>query len=306
MYMRGMELAIISAILFGTVTGSSKLLLGSAGPATVGALTYLGAGLVGLLAAALSPVPVSGKTGNCVSFSFIAALILGAIAAPLLLMTGLQWTTASLASVLTNIEGIATAGLAWLFFREKSDAISIVCIIAILAGVACFTFSEDVVATGSIGPLLVGAAYVCWALDINLMRRVANNITAPRATAIRGIAGAFVMVVVAWLCGETLPDSATLIGGLLTGAVGFGISFILILNALPSIGAAKAGAIFASAPIFSYVCSSLVEGGTFEPSGMQLIAITLIAFGILLTGTNTFLRERTGPRATLYAAQARP
>lgn len=301
--MRGMGLAIISAVLFGTVTGFSKLLLGSAGPATVGALTYLGAGLVGLLAAAFSPAPASGNTGNCVSFSFIAALILGAIVAPLLLMTGLQWTSASLASVLTNIEGIATAGLAWLLFREKSDATSIVCIIAILVGVVCFTFSGEVVANGSVGPVLVGAAYVCWALDINLMRRAAN-MTAARATAIRGIAGAFVMTVIAFLCGETIPDGVTLVGGLLTGAVGFGLSFILLLKALPSIGTAKAGAIFASAPIFGYVCSSFIEGGALEPSRMQLIAIALIAFGVLLACTNAFLCERSKP--TLGAAQVRP
>ncbi|HEY4542523.1 MAG TPA: DMT family transporter [Noviherbaspirillum sp.] len=293
MHLKGLCHALLSAMLFGTVTGLSKLLLGSLGPATLGAVTYLGAGMVGLLAVALAPAPSvppaarKEQGGAC----FGAALVLGAVVAPLLLMTGLQSTSASLASILTNLEGIATVGLAWLFFREKSDRGSVICILAILAGVACFTFSGNVPLSGNIGPVLVALAYLCWALDINLMRRV-TNITMPRAVMIRGFAGAFVMMAVAWLWREPAPGNMALAAGLLTGAVGFGVSFILILNVLPTLGAAKAGAIFASAPIFSYLCSSLLESGTVSPSSAQLVAIVLIVCGIVLAGINAFRAER--------------
>jgi drug/metabolite transporter (DMT)-like permease len=290
--MTGIGLIIASAMMFGAITGFSKLLLASAGPATVGALTFFGAGLVGMLATAGAPAARLPAPDRKTAFVFIAASILGAVVAPLLLMIGLQRTSAPSASILSNIEGIATVGFAWLFFRDRSDAISIASVVAILSGVGGFTFAGGMGVVDKVGALLIGAAYLCWAMDVNLMRWV-PSIAPAKATAIRGIAGALAMAIVGWLRQEALPDTYTLMAGLLTGALGFGLSFILLLKALPLIGTAKTGAIFAAAPVFGYVCSSVIESGALETSTLQRLSIALIAAGIVISSINTIVRERS-------------
>jgi drug/metabolite transporter (DMT)-like permease len=211
----------------------------------------------------------------------------------LLLMTGLQSTSASFGSVLANIEGIATAIAAWCLFREKTSAPGVAGVIAVLAGVVLFTVTTDPEASDGRGPLLVGAAYLCWALDINLMRK-AKNFDPAVATALRGIIGALVMGGVAAIKGEALPEAAAIAGGLLTGAIGFGISFILVLKALPLIGSAKAGAMFASAPVFGYVYSLAIEGGSIDLH--RLAAMAVISVGILIAAADAFARDRTANR----------
>jgi drug/metabolite transporter (DMT)-like permease len=302
-HLTGIGLALLSAVLFGAVTVSAKSLLESAGPGTVGALTYLGAGLVGAFAAPAGCVRELRAPGAREDLpAFAAALVLGAVAAPLLLMTGLQWTSASLASVLANIEGIATAGFAWFLFREKSNLAGMAGVTAILAGVICFTGAEDIGASGGIGPLLISMAYLCWALDLNLMRRV-RHIAPATAIAVRGAAGALVMAAVAWVGREALPAGMVAAGALLTGAVGFGISFMMMLKALPLIGSAKAGAIFAAAPIFGYLCSCAAEGGGCELSTARLVAMTLIVLGISMAGAEAFACMRRKQRTAFGTAK---
>lgn len=283
--LKGIALSVFAAMLFGGVTMSAKSLLSGAGPATIGMLTYLGAGLVGLLAAICSrtrppPARADARTGTC----FFAALVIGAIVAPLLLMQGLQRTTASFGAVLANIEGIATVLVAWFLFREKANAFGILSVITVLAGVLCFTGTEDLEVNGGAGPALVGLAYVCWAIDLNLMRH-AQRFAPETATAIRGISGAAVMGGVAWFSGEALPSGALIASALIAGAIGFGLSFILMLKALPSVGSAKAGAIFASAPVFGYLYTL---AGTNTLDAAKLMAILLIVLGILIAATEAF------------------
>jgi drug/metabolite transporter (DMT)-like permease len=114
-------LALLSAVLFGASTPFAKLLLGSVDPWAMAGILYLGAG-VGLAIVHLSrsvlKIPAVEARLRRADLPWLALVILsGGVAGPLLLMLGLARTDAASASLLLNLEGLATMGIAWLSFR---------------------------------------------------------------------------------------------------------------------------------------------------------------------------------------------
>src|ERR1700744_5562799 len=108
----GVPIALAAAVLFGASAPLAKLLLGSVAPQLLAGLLYLGAGL-GLAAvhagrAALGiAAPEAPLRGG--GAPWLAAVALsGGVLGPLLLMLGLARTPASSASLLLNLEGLAT------------------------------------------------------------------------------------------------------------------------------------------------------------------------------------------------------
>ena len=64
-------------------------------------------------------------------------VLIGGMIGPLLLMFGLSRTGAGQASLLLNLEGLATMGIAWIVFRENVDRRLLIGAFAILSG-ACY------------------------------------------------------------------------------------------------------------------------------------------------------------------------
>ena len=121
----GIPLALLSAVLFGASTPFAKLLLGAVSPWMLAGLLYLGAGL-GLAAVHLSRaalrLPAVEAPLRRSDLPWLGLVILaGGVGGPLLLMFGLARTDAANASLLLNLEGLATMGIAWLWFRENVD-----------------------------------------------------------------------------------------------------------------------------------------------------------------------------------------
>jgi drug/metabolite transporter (DMT)-like permease len=121
----GVLFALLSAALFGASTPFAKLFLGIVDPWMMAGLLYLGSGL-GLMLVHLSrgifrlPVieaPIRRSDMPWLAFVITAGGVLG----PLFLMFGLARTDAAGASLLLNLEGLATMGIAWGVFRENVD-----------------------------------------------------------------------------------------------------------------------------------------------------------------------------------------
>ena len=120
----GVPVAVASAVLFGVTTPIAKALLGDLPPAALAGLFYLGSG-IGLLfvtsvrraMGAVSEAPIRRR-----DLPWLGAVVLaGGVAGPLLLMIGLAGASASAASLLLNLEGVFTLGIAWVIFRENVD-----------------------------------------------------------------------------------------------------------------------------------------------------------------------------------------
>jgi drug/metabolite transporter (DMT)-like permease len=62
------------------------------------------------------------------------AIISGGVLGPALLMAGLATTDAAPAALLLNVEGVLTAVIAWVVFKENADRHIVLGMLAIVAG----------------------------------------------------------------------------------------------------------------------------------------------------------------------------
>src|SRR5579863_6158161 len=134
----GAPLAFASAVLFGASAPFAKLLLGSVDPQLLAGLFYLAAG-TGLAAVngarAAIGIPSPEAPLRRADLPWLTAVVIsGGLAGPLLLMLGLNRTSAATGSLLLNLEGLATMGIAWLAFRENVDRRLLIGALAIVAG----------------------------------------------------------------------------------------------------------------------------------------------------------------------------
>lgn len=89
-------------------------------------------------------------------------------------MPGLSSTPAATSSLLLNLEGVLTAVIAWVVFRENVDLQVFLGMVAIVAGGVMLSWTPG--NTGvSAGALLIVGACLCWAIDNNLTRKVSAN-----------------------------------------------------------------------------------------------------------------------------------
>jgi drug/metabolite transporter (DMT)-like permease len=169
--------ALASAVLFGASTPFAKLLLGTVDPWSMAGLLYIGAGvglgIVHLLRGALALPAIEAPLRRS-DIPWLGSVILsGGVLGPLLLMFGLAQTSAAAASLLLNLEGLATMGIAWLVFRENVDRRLLLGGLAILAGAVLLSWQGQ--ATFQWSALPVAGACLCWGIDNNLTRKLSSS-----------------------------------------------------------------------------------------------------------------------------------
>jgi len=272
----GVPLAIISAVLFGMSTPVSKILLGvGMDPQLLAGFLYLGAG-IGLallyIGRAALGRPSSETPLRRTDAPWLAAIILcGGLAAPLLLMLGLAETSAASGSLLLNLEGLATMGIAWLVFHENVDLRLLLGAFAILNGSVLLSWQGQSISLDR-GSLLIAAACLCWGIDNNLTRKLSS--AAPmQITLIKGLAAGGVNMGLALLRGAALPSTGLLGIAGIAGFLGVGVSLVLFVRALRHLGAARTAAYFSLAPFIGALLSVLLLA---EPLTAQLAAAAVL------------------------------
>jgi drug/metabolite transporter (DMT)-like permease len=247
----GAPLAFASALLFGITAPLAKLLLAAFDPQALAGTLYLGAGL-GLAAYALVRRALGAPSAEAplrrADAPWLAAIVLtGGVAAPLALMQGLQFTGAANASLLLNLEGLATMAIAWVAFRENVDARLLAGAAAILAGATLLSWRGGGVSLES-GALLVAGACLAWGVDNNLTRKLSSADPVSIA-AIKGVVAGTVNVAAAWFWRGAAPPAPSSVGlAALLGFFGIGVSLVLFILALRHLGTARTGAYFSLAP----------------------------------------------------------
>ncbi len=277
----GILLALLSAILFGASTPFGKLLLGAVDPWMMAGLLYLSAGL-GLAAvhasrAALRISAVEAPLRRS-DMPWLALVVLfGGIGGPLLLMFGLARTDAASASLLLNLEGLATMGIAWLAFRENVDRRLLLGALAILAGAVVLSWQDG--ASLGVGGLLIAGACLCWGLDNNLTGKL-SSADPVQIAMIKGLVAGSVNLTLALWSGAVVPPIGILAMAGVVGFLGYGVSLALFVLALRHLGAARTGAYFALAPFVGAVLAIAVLG---EPVSAKLaVAGALMGLGLWL------------------------
>src|SRR5690348_9814283 len=160
----GVLFALLSARLFGASTPFAKIFLGTVHPWTMAGLLYLGSGLDLMLvhrSRRVFRLPVVEAPLRRSDIPWLVLVIVaGGVLGPLFLMFGLARTDAAGASLLLNLEGLATMGIAWGVFRENVDCRLLVGAFSILAGAAVLSWQGH--ASFQWGTLLIAVACLSW------------------------------------------------------------------------------------------------------------------------------------------------
>jgi drug/metabolite transporter (DMT)-like permease len=205
-------------------------------------------------------------------------VLFGGVLGPVLLMVGLAATPASTASLLLNLEGLATMGLAWVFFHENVDHRLLIGAAAILAGALLLSWQGGPSGLGW-GAIAIAGACLAWGIDNNLTRRL-SAADPVQIALIKGLCAGAVNLVLATLAGAAPPSPALVGGAALIGFVGYGVSLVLFVLGLRHLGAARTGAYFSTAPFIGAVLAIAMLG---EPlTATLVIAGVLMAIGLYL------------------------
>ncbi len=277
----GISIALLSAVLFGASTPFAKLLLGSVDPWMMAGLLYLGAG-IGLAAIHLARsglrLPSMEASLRRSDLPRLALVILaGGIGGPVLLMFGLARTDAASASLLLNLEGLATMGIAWLVFRENVDRRLLIGAFAILAGAVLLSWQGG--AALNTGAVLIAAACLCWGVDNNLTRGL-SAADPLQIAMLKGLVAGSVNLTIALAQGFSLPPTVTILSAGIVGFLGYGLSLALFVLALRHLGAARTGAYFSLSPFVGAILSVGMLGDALTVA--LVIAGALMGVGLWL------------------------
>lgn len=278
---------LFAAILFGSVFSLAKIPLATIDPLALTALVYTISGLT------LIPVARASFTFER-RYDYVYVLVVtifGGILAPVLLMYGLQQTSASTAAILTNGEVVFTLALSSIFFGEKPHGrVGLFAVILIIIGLVIAT-TEDLTALESIfelnpGNLMILAAMLMWAIDNNISRRLTLKINPAKIAMVKSLSGGLVLLAVVSVLGK--GDSIISIRFemwvliIVMSISGFGGALLLFLEGIKRIGTVKTMSMFSMTPIFGILIAALALGESI--TAFQGIATGLIIFGIILIG----------------------
>lgn len=278
---RNIGFALLAAALFGASTPLAKLLLGEVSPLLLGGLLYLGSG-VGLALVRLLRDRAWLASGLAAGEWpwLLGAILFGGVLGPVALLFGLALTSASVASLLLNLEAVLTAMLAWMVFKEGADRRIVLGMFAIVAGGVVLSWpGADASPSGWAGPVLIALACLCWAIDNNLTRRVSAS-DALFIAGSKGLIAGSVNVLLALLAGAALPGAWVGSATLAVGLLGYGCSLALFVLALRGLGTARTGAYFSTAPFIGAAVSFALLGES--ANGTFWLAACLMAAGVWL------------------------
>jgi drug/metabolite transporter (DMT)-like permease len=281
---RGALYGLLAAALFGLSTPLAKALLQEVSPQLLAGLLYLGAAGALCLWRAASPATREAPLGRTDAATLCGIVAAGGIAGPLLMLVGLQRVSAVAGSLLLNLEGLFTIGLAVLVFREHVGRYGALAAVLILAGAAVVKLDIGPVRVDGWGVTALALACLAWALDNNLTQRL--SLRDPCAIVqIKTLAAGAFNFGLALVRGDGLPDAWLIAAALLLGTVSYGLSVVLDAYALRLVGAAREAMYFATAPFVGAIAAALLLRE-------ELRAADILAMALMALGVAALLKER--------------
>ena len=277
-----------SAALFGAATPAAKLILDRVPPITLAGLLYLGAALVAGPAVVIQSV---GRPSRADVAKVAGAVLFGGLLAPVLLLVGLNRTSASTASLLLNLELVATAVLARAFFGEHIGRRAGIGLLALAAAGTLLTGAGGDMSSGA---LLVIGACLCWGLDNNLTA-TAVGVTPAQITLAKGVVAGSVNLTIGLAIERPALGAGSVGWAIVVGAIGYGASIMLWVASARRLGAARSQGVFATAPFVGMALGWIL---TSDPvRSPQLLALAVMGVGVGLVVSSAHKHEHRHPAA---------
>jgi drug/metabolite transporter (DMT)-like permease len=205
--------AVASAILFGTSSTLNKIALEDVHPTVIAGMIYFigGVFLFGIHFSPLSKKilalfesPEIESKIKTKDFGILAFVILcGSVVAPLLLLNGLNQTTAVNTSLLLNGESLFTALIAFVLLSERGTKKEYLGIIMLLVGVVFVTtngeFQKLTLTENIAGNLLIVGACLFWEIDNNLSRLLSKKRDIILITGLKCFIGGLALLMIAFV-----------------------------------------------------------------------------------------------------------
>ena len=277
----GQFFALLSAALFGVSPVLCKAIIGEMSPALLAGLLYLGSGIglhVVLVFKHQSSLSELKMLPPLHRLKLLGAIVSGGIIAPLCLTYGIKLGNASEVSLLLNLETVATTVIAWLCFKEHVGFRVWGGKILILVAATIIILTTEEHLAFSFPGLLVVLACVFWGIDNNLTRDV-EELSSTVLASIKGFGAGVFNIALAF---AFFPGSASILQvseALVIGALSYGMSLVLFIEALRRIGSARTSTFFAVGPFIGAVLSVVLLGE--QPPLAYWLAASLMLAGIL-------------------------
>ncbi len=213
------------------------------------------------------------------------AVLVGGAVGPVLLAAGLARTPAATASLLLNLELVATVLLAAVFFREHIGSRVAVGTALVVTGGAVLAWSST--PQLRLGALLVVAACVCWGVD-NCVTAGLDELAPHHITMAKGLVAGVANLAIGLLVADP-PSLGSVVAALVIGALGYGVSITLWVAGARGLGAARAQLIFAVGPFVGATVAWTALGETMTAA--QAVALVLAAAGVAAVLDSAHLHE---------------
>jgi drug/metabolite transporter (DMT)-like permease len=271
----GLLRGLLAAIFFGLSAPLISTLISTGSPLVLAGLLYGGSALALLAARAVRGRSNQESSVKRQDLGMLTLLtLIGGIAAPICLVSGLTLLSAGSASLLLNLEAVFTMGIAILVGREHLSKKGVASAALILGGAVIIGGGTATGATLQ-GAVLIALACLGWGIDNNISQRL--SIRDPlQITLLKSVGASVPIFLVARFTGAKFPTPMEAGILLLIGAVGYGLSIWLDLLALRELGAARESVIFATAPF--------VGAGFAVLALKEAVSANLIASGVLMIG----------------------
>jgi len=279
--------AILAAVLYGINAPFAKLLLEKVPPLLMAALLYLGAG-IGMLTVNIIKVKVQHKKIEAniskKELAPVIGMVLLDIAAPILLMVGLNLTNASNVSLLNNFEIVATSVIALMIYKEAVGKRMWLAIILITLASFVLSIGDIGNFSFSSGSLFIIAACICWGFENNFTRALSEK-DPMQVVVIKGFGSGLGALAIAFFVKEMNAEFVYIILALLLGFVAYGLSIFFYVTAQRELGAARTSVYYAVAPFIGVVASWVILQD-------EISATFLIGLAIMLAGTYLAVTEK--------------
>jgi drug/metabolite transporter (DMT)-like permease len=205
--------------------------------------------------------------------------VVGGAVGPALLTAGLVDTPAATASLLLNMELVATVVIASTLFRENLGR-NMALTVALVAVAGILLVWQPGASVNAAGLFVVGAC-VCWGLDNSVTAQI-DQISPQHITFLKGVvAGSVNLVLGLIVMGAGKVTGWSILGALGIGALGYGASITLWVRGAQRLGAARGQVIFAAAPFLGAVLAWVALDDSVKV--LQIVAMAVAAAGVAMS-----------------------